>query len=94
MAVSSKGAKGLMQLMPTTIKELGISNPFSVHENILGGVSVLKRLLEKYDWDYKKALAAYNAGETVVDKEGGVPRYNETQNYIKKVINAYLENSK
>ncbi len=93
-AVSKKGAKGLMQLMPTTIKDLGVSNPFNIHENIMGGVSHLKRLLEKYNWDYKKALAAYNAGETAVDKNGGIPPYKETIQYVKKVIDAYKENAR
>ena len=92
-AVSPKGAMGLMQLMPSTIKELGISNPFNVHENLMGGVSVLKKLLEKYDWDYRKALAAYNAGEAAVDEKGEIPQYKETTEYIKKVIDSYMENA-
>lgn len=93
-AVSQKGAMGLMQLMPTTVKELGISNPFDVHENIMGGTSFLKKLLEKYDWDYTRALAAYNAGEAAVDENEGVPPYRETRQYVKKVIDAYLKNMK
>ncbi len=92
-AVSPKGAMGLMQLMPTTIKELGINNPFDVHENLMGGVTVLKNLLEKYGWDYRKALAAYNAGEAAVDENGEVPPYKETTDYIKKVISSYMQNS-
>ncbi len=91
-AVSPKGAKGLMQLMPAAMKELGVSNPFNIRENIMGGVTHLKKLLEKYNWDYKKALAAYNAGESAVDKKGSVPPYKETRQYIKKVIDAYLKN--
>lgn len=91
-AVSNKGAKGLMQLMPLVSKELGIENPFNIDENIKGGVNFLKHLLQKYDWDLKKALAAYNAGETAVDKNNGVPPYKETRNYVKKVINAYIQN--
>jgi soluble lytic murein transglycosylase-like protein len=92
-AVSPKGAKGLMQLMPTTIKELGISNPFNVHDNIMGGVTVLKKLLDKYNWDYQKALAAYNAGEAAVDENGGIPSYKETREYVKNVIDSYMENA-
>ncbi len=91
-AISNKGAMGLMQLMPKVIEEFGISNPFVPDENIRGGVSYLKRLLVKYGWDYKKALAAYNAGERVVDKRMGIPPYKETRDYIKRVINSYLEN--
>ena len=92
-AVSPKGAIGLMQLMPTTIKELGISNPFDVHENLMGGVTVLKKLMDKYSWDYSKALAAYNAGEVAVDEKGGIPEYKETRDYIKNVMDSYMENS-
>jgi soluble lytic murein transglycosylase-like protein len=92
-AVSKKGAMGLMQLMPDTVRELGIGDPFEPEDNIRGGVSVLKRLLDKYNWDYKKALSAYNAGESSVDKNGGNPPYRETADYVKKVINAYMANS-
>jgi soluble lytic murein transglycosylase-like protein len=91
-AVSNKGAMGLMQLMPKVIEEFGIANPFVPDENIRGGVSYLKRLLVKYGGDYKKALAAYNAGERVVDERSGIPPYKETRDYISKVINSYLEN--
>ncbi len=91
-AVSKKGARGLMQLMPSVLKELGIENPFNVDENIKGGVNILKQLLGKYDWNLKKALAAYNAGETAVDRNNGIPPYKETRNYVKKVIDAYIQN--
>ncbi|MCU0822513.1 MAG: lytic transglycosylase domain-containing protein [Spirochaetes bacterium] len=92
-AVSPKGAMGLMQLMPATIRELGISNPFDVRENLSGGVTVLKKLMDKYSWDYRKALAAYNAGEAAVDESGDIPAYKETRDYIKKVIGSYMENA-
>lgn len=92
-AVSKKGAMGLMQLMPDTVRDLGIGDPFEPEDNIRGGVSVLKRLLDKYNWDYKKALSAYNAGENAVDRNGGNPPYRETADYVRKVINAYLSNS-
>ncbi|MCU0843538.1 MAG: lytic transglycosylase domain-containing protein [Spirochaetes bacterium] len=91
-AVSVKGARGLMQLMPETAGALGVADPFSPEENINAGVGLLKNLLEKYDGDYKKALAAYNAGEGAVDKNGGVPPYDETREYVNRVINLYLRN--
>lgn len=91
-AVSKKGAQGLMQIMPAMARNLGVRNPFAADENIQGGVSLLRQLLEKYNWDYKKALAAYNAGEGAVDKNNGVPPFKETTEYVKKVINAYLKN--
>jgi len=91
-AVSVKGAKGLMQLMPEVMRQVNVSNPFVPEENIRGGIAHLKRLLVKYDWDYKKALAAYNAGEGVVDSRG-IPPYRETREYIRKVIDAYVQNS-
>ena len=91
-AVSEKGASGLMQLMPVALKQLGIPNPFNIEDNIKGGVSILKHLLQKYNWDLKKTLAAYNAGEAAVDKNNGVPPYKETRQYVKKVIDAYMQN--
>lgn len=93
-AVSPRGAKGLMQLMPTVIQALGVKDPFSPEENIDAGVGLLRGLLDRYNGDYKKALSAYNAGEGAVDKNGGVPPYKETQDYVKKVISQYLQNSK
>lgn len=92
-AVSPRGAKGLMQLMPQTAGMFGVEDPFSPKENIDAGVGLLKNLLDKYDGDYKKALAAYNAGEGAVDRNGGVPPYNETQEYVNRVISLYLRNS-
>jgi soluble lytic murein transglycosylase-like protein len=93
-AVSPKGAKGLMQLMPDVINAMGVSDPFSPEENINAGVKLIKNLLDKYNWNYKTALAAYNAGENAVDKNGDVPPYNETREYITKVISNYLKNGK
>ena len=89
MAVSPKGAMGLMQLMPETAKELGVNDSFSAEENIEGGVKYLKGLLNKYQWDYKKALAAYNAGPKLVDSYNGVPPIKETAEYVKRVLNSY-----
>ena len=85
-AVSSKGAMGLMQLMPQTAESLGVADPFSPEENIRGGVTMLKNLLTAYKGDYSKAVAAYNAGKDTVDKYNGTPPYKETQDYVKKVI--------
>ncbi|HDP80387.1 MAG TPA: lytic transglycosylase domain-containing protein, partial [Spirochaetes bacterium] len=85
-AVSPKGAQGLMQLMPSVSSMMGVENPFSPGENLGAGVGLLKTLLDKYGWDYKKALAAYNAGEKAVDEHGGMPPYRETREYVRKVM--------
>jgi soluble lytic murein transglycosylase-like protein len=88
-AVSRKGAVGLMQLMPTTALELGVRNMYSASENLEAGVRYLHTLLDRYNGDLDKALAAYNAGAGAVDRAGGVPRYRETREYVKKVTNNY-----
>ena len=84
-AVSQAGAMGLMQLMPSTAKGLGVRNPFDAEQNIAGGTKYLKTLINKYD-SVKLGLAAYNAGSGAVQKYGGVPPYKETQNYVKNII--------
>jgi soluble lytic murein transglycosylase-like protein len=85
-AQSPKGAMGLMQLMPSTLKEYGVINPFNPAENIRAGVAYLRALLDRYQNDETLALAAYNAGPTAVEKHGTtVPPYRETKNYVKQV---------
>jgi soluble lytic murein transglycosylase-like protein len=85
-AVSKKGAQGLMQLMPQTASQLGVANSFDPNANVEGGTKYLRELLEKYNFDVNKALAAYNAGPKRVDQYRGVPPYYETQAYIARII--------
>jgi soluble lytic murein transglycosylase-like protein len=85
-AVSKKGAQGLMQLMPGTASELGVNNVFDPNANVEGGTKYLRELLEKYNFDVPKALAAYNAGPKRVDQYHGIPPYYETQTYIARII--------
>jgi len=93
-AISSKGAEGLMQLMPETSKRLNISNPFDPRENIGGGVKYLKYLLGRFNYDLRLSLAAYNAGETTVAQINGIPDYRETKNYVAEVLRYYKEYQK
>jgi len=85
-AVSSKGAQGVMQLMPATAKELGVRNAFDPAENIDAGCRLLRQLLEKYEGRVAEALAAYNAGAGAVAKHNGIPPYRETRGYIRRIV--------
>jgi hypothetical protein len=85
LAVSSKGAQGLMQLMPPTARRFGVADPFDARQNIFAGVQYLRFLLDLFSNDVALALAAYNAGENAVARYRGVPPYRETRNYVQKV---------
>lgn len=88
-AVSVRGAMGLMQLMPETVKKYGVRNPFDPSDNIEGGVRYLKELSLLYSKQTKLVLAAYNAGQEAIRRYGGIPPYPETISYIEKVKAQY-----
>lgn len=88
-AVSRKGAKGLMQIMPGNFQHLNISDPFDPTQNIMGGCLYLKQLMIRYQGHTNLALAAYNAGPDAVDRHQSIPPFEETQNYVRKVMRHY-----
>lgn len=88
-AVSSRGARGLMQLIPSTARRFGVDNIFDPEDNLGGGVRYLKYLMNMFGGDLKLSLAAYNAGENAVDRHNGVPPYPETQDYLRKISEIY-----
>lgn len=90
-AVSRAGARGLMQLMPATAKELGVKNPFNIEQNIDGGSRYFRQMLDHFDGDIKLALAAYNAGPQTVKKYGYHVPFQETRHYVNRVIQFFLQ---
>jgi len=92
-AVSRKGAKGVMQLMPFTSKRMNVSDPFDPIENIEGGIKYIKELLAIFDGNLVYTIAAYNAGPAAVKKYGGIPPYQETRQYVRRVMDLYRQYS-
>jgi soluble lytic murein transglycosylase-like protein len=88
-AVSPKGARGLMQLMPQTAGKLGVNDAFDPEANVTGGSRYLRELLERYNFDLIKALAAYNAGPERVEQYQGVPPFRETRAYVARIVHEY-----
>lgn len=91
-AVSSAGAKGLTQLMPKTAASLGVTDPFDPAQSLNGGAKYLAQMMREFNGDTRLALAAYNAGPGAVRRAGGIPPFQETQNYVKKIMGRYQGN--
>ena len=89
IAISKKGARGLMQLMPETASSLGVEDPFNPEHNINGGIKYMKKLLRQFKGELPLALAAYNAGSSKVRKYNGIPPFKATQHYVKNVLKYY-----
>lgn len=85
-ALSNKGAMGLMQLMPETARRVGVANPYDVDENLHGGTTYLRQLLDRFEGRLELALAGYNAGPEAVERHGGVPPYRETRDYVARIL--------
>lgn len=92
-ALSTKGAIGLMQLMPATAARFGVNNAWDPRQNVRGGISYLRYLLSYFEGRVDLVLAAYNAGENAVDRHNGIPPYKETVNYVKKIRRLYTDTS-
>lgn len=90
-AISSRGARGLMQLMPDTARRYGVAHVFDPRENVMAGARYLSDLLDRFDGRLELALAGYNAGEHAVSQTGGIPPYDETRRYVRKVMHLYRE---
>jgi len=88
-AVSNKGARGLMQLMPATAGDLGVDDPFNPWQNIEGGTRYLQQMVRRFDGDLRLGLAAYHAGPSNVQRYGGVPPYRSTRQYVDRVLKLY-----
>ncbi len=88
-AVSAKGAMGLMQLMPETARELGVSRPFDIHQNLNGGARYLRQMLDRFGGDLRLALAAYNAGPAAVERHEGEVPFAETRDYVRRVLRGF-----
>ncbi|MEJ2200632.1 MAG: lytic transglycosylase domain-containing protein [Desulfuromonadaceae bacterium] len=88
-ALSSKGAQGLMQLIPETARDMNVSDPYNPAQNIRGGSRYLRQMLDQFGDDLELALAAYNAGPSAVKRYGGIPPFAETQHYVEKVKKFY-----
>jgi hypothetical protein len=89
-ARSNKGALGLMQLMPETAAELAVHNPFDIEENLRGGITYLRQMIDTFPDSLEKAIAAYNAGPGAVERHGGIPPYPDTVDYVRRVMALYL----
>jgi soluble lytic murein transglycosylase-like protein len=88
-ALSNKGAMGLMQLMPSTASLLNVRNPYDANDNLRGGTAYLRSLIDRFSGRLELAVAAYNAGPGAVEKHGGVPPYQETREYVRRVLSLY-----
>jgi soluble lytic murein transglycosylase-like protein len=90
-AVSPVGAEGLMQLMPETARDMGVTDPKDPAQNLAGGTRYLREMLDRFHGDLPQAIAAYNAGPHAVERHGGVPPYPETRHYVDRVLKLYQE---